>query len=303
MKIGKPKRTYIRLLLLLCILFAGEAILRFLYGFCDAPLFVSSSAYEYIAAANQDGERFGNHYHFNSYSQRSNEPDTTKTIILGLGDSVLLGGVQTDQDSIATSIFTAEMPNYQMLNIAAGSWGPDNCLAYIKEKGTFNAKALFLVVSSHDAYDNMDFEPVVGLHPSYPSKQYGLAYLELLDRYVLPRVKKLFTKEKKLDPDQKVLDEIQKEGTVFNPGFDGLKHASDSLNIPLTLYLHAEKSELANTSYNEQGQQIIQWAKDNGVTLIEELDYNFSDADYRDKIHINGSGQKKLAQIMLETYQ
>lgn len=40
--------------------------------------------------------RFGNHIHYNSYSQRSDEPDTTKVIILGLGDSVIYGGVQVD---------------------------------------------------------------------------------------------------------------------------------------------------------------------------------------------------------------
>ena len=37
---------------------------------------------------------------------RSDEPDTTKTIILGLGDSVLNGGVQTPQDSLATTMFS-----------------------------------------------------------------------------------------------------------------------------------------------------------------------------------------------------
>ena len=42
-----------------------------------------------MACPNQDGYRFGNHYHYNSYQQRSEEPDSTKKIVLGLGDSVL----------------------------------------------------------------------------------------------------------------------------------------------------------------------------------------------------------------------
>lgn len=140
-----------------------------------------------MACPNQDGYRFGNHYHYNSYSQRSEEPDTTKQIVLGLGDSVIFGGVQTDQDSLATTRFTQET-GIQMLNISAGSWGPDNCAAYLKEKGLFHAKAMFLLVSSHDAHDNMTFEPVVGVHPSYLDKQYKLAYWELLDRYIFPRI-------------------------------------------------------------------------------------------------------------------
>lgn len=55
---------------------------------------------------------------------RSEEVDTTKRHVLGLGDSVIYGVVQTDQDSLATSIFSRET-GVQMLNISAGSWGPD----------------------------------------------------------------------------------------------------------------------------------------------------------------------------------
>lgn len=41
------------------------------YGFAHAPLYYSSDQYEYMACPNQDGMRFGNYYHFNSFSQRS----------------------------------------------------------------------------------------------------------------------------------------------------------------------------------------------------------------------------------------
>ena len=163
-----------------------EVTLRMVYGLANAPLYDESAAYEYIAKPNQDGYRFGNHYHYNSFSQRSEEPDSTKTIVLGLGDSVLFGGVMTDQDSLATSLFTSET-GMQMLNISAGSWGPDNCAAYLKEFGLFGAKAMFLLVSSHDAHDNMNFQKVVGKHDSYPNKQYLFATGELIGRYLYPR--------------------------------------------------------------------------------------------------------------------
>lgn len=172
-------------------------------------MFIESKNYEYIAAPNQNRFRFRSHLYYNSYSQRSEEPDSTKTIILGLGDSVLYGGTMIDQDSLATSIFNKNT-GLQMLNISAGSWGPDNCAAYIKEKGLFNAKALYLVVSSHDAYDNMDFTPVVGKHPNYPNKQYLLATWELLDRYIFPRIIYNFNKTN-VDPDQAVIKGIQKK--------------------------------------------------------------------------------------------
>lgn len=276
-----------------------EFSLRFFLGFCDAPLYISDESFEYIAAPNQSGKRFGNTYSFNTFSQRSEEINPNKTKILGLGDSVIFGGVQSDQDSIATSIVSEKLQNLQILNISSGSWGPDNCSAYLEKYGTFNAKAMLLVVSSHDAFDVMDFQPVVGNHISYPEQQYKLAWGELLDRYINPRISEIFSKKTKLDPDEKAAQGIKKNGVNFNPGFDQLKLISINLELPLIIYLHAEKSELQNKKYNNQGNLILEWATKNEIKILQELDYNFTDSDYRDVIHLNNSGQKKLAEIMI----
>ena len=280
---------------LAALLLLGEVGLR-MYGFGNAPLYRESDKYEYMCLPNQDIMRFGNHIHYNSYSQRSEEPDSTRKKVLGLGDSVIYGGVQIDQDDIATSLFTKET-GIQMLNISAGSWGPDNCAAYLKEKGTFGASAMFLVVSSHDAHDNIDHQPVVGVSESYPDKNYPFAYAELFGRYLLPRI---FKKKKDESPDQKVLDGvgIHKNGKAFNPGFAQLKEIADSCHIPYIIYLHADREEFDNHKYNEQGDEIIKWAKANNVKLIKELDYKFTADDYRDGIHMSKSGQRKLADIM-----
>lgn len=161
---------------------------------------------------------------------------------------------------------------------------------------------MFLLVSSHDAHDNMTFEPVVGIHPSYPKENYKLAYWELLERYILPRIFK--KKSKKLDPDQQVNAntgiDIKKDGKIFNPGFQQLKEIADSIHIPLIMYLHADAKELKNGEYNEQGKEIIKWAETNHVTLIRELEYKFTSDLYRDGIHLNEKGQGKLAQIMIK---
>lgn len=168
----KKRKVYI--IVSLCLIVFVELILRYAFGFCDAVLYQPSPAYEYIAQPNQHRYRFFSHIDYNSYSQRSDEPDSTKTIVLGLGDSVIFGGTMLDQDSIATTLFSKET-GMQMLNISSGSWGPDNCAAYLKEKGTFGAKAMVLVCSSHDAFDVMSHIPVVGIYPNYPDKQYKLA--------------------------------------------------------------------------------------------------------------------------------
>lgn len=250
MKILKRAIIIFVLFLVVC-----EFILRFAFGFCDALLYRESAKYEYIAQPNQDRHRFGAYIHYNSYSQRNGEPDSTKVRVLGLGDSVIFGGTWMDQDSLASTLFSEET-GIQMLNISAGSWGPDNCAAYLKEKGTFGASAMILVCSSHDAYDVMSHMPVVGIYPNYPDKQYSLAWMELIDRYLMPRVKMFFVKKTFLDPDASVVasakgKSVIKKSMKFNPGFSQLKTIADSLHIPFSIYLHAEKGELEAGKYNE----------------------------------------------------
>lgn len=277
-----------------------EFTLRFAFGFCDALLYQSSDNYEYIAQPNQNRHRFGAHIHYNSYSQRNEEPDSIRVKILGLGDSVIFGGTWMDQDSLATTLFSNET-GMQMLNISAGSWGPDNCAAYLKEKGTFGAKAMILVCSSHDAYDVMSFTPVVGFYPTYPERQYRLAIVELMDRYLMPRVRSFFLKQKqRLDPDVAVVNKmsqkfVTKKSLLFNPGFDQLKNMADSLHIPFGVYLHAETGELMQGSYNEMGYEIMEWAEKNGVPLMKGMDRGENESMYKDMIHLNGKGQKHLA--------
>ena len=277
-----------------------EFTLRFAFGFCDALLYQSSDNYEYIAQPNQNRHRFGAHIHYNSYSQRNEEPDSIRVKILGLGDSVIFGGTWMDQDSLATTLFSNET-GMQMLNISAGSWGPDNCAAYLKEKGTFGTKAMILVCSSHDAYDVMSFTPVVGFYPTYPERQYRLAIVELMDRYLMPRVRSFFLKQKqRLDPDAAVVNKmsqkfVAKKSLLFNPGFDQLKNMADSLHIPFGVYLHAETGELMQGSYNEMGYEIMEWAEKNGVPLMKGMDRGENESMYKDMIHLNGKGQKHLA--------
>ena len=286
------------------LLIVAEISLRFIWGFGKMPLYAASDKYEYMALPNQSGVRLGNRYYFNAFGMRSDEVNPHKKHILGLGDSVIYGGVQTDQDSLATSLFSAET-GMQLLPLSPGSWGPDTRAASRNETGPSAAKGIFLLVSSHDAHDNMDFMPVVGIQPSYPDKQYPCAIAEVLCRYIYPRyIQPLFDKgDKELDPDQKVLAGvgIHKKGKVFNPGFEQLKAMADSAKIPFVVYLHADQEENAAKKYNEQGDEIIAWCKKNHVSLVEDLHLLTKD-DYRDGIHINNSGQRKLANVMEQVF-
>lgn len=284
-------------LLIVSVLIA-EILMRQFVGLGKMPLYKSSDIYEYIVQPNQSGHRFGCRYYYNSFSQRCDEPDSSKVKVLGLGDSVLFGGATIDQDDIATTIYTNET-GIQMLNISAGSWGPDNCAAYLKHHGLFDAKAIFLLVSSHDATDNMDFTPVVGKSVHNPDKQYTSAWHELFARYLIPRLKFKNAVTPK-DPDQQIADRdyIVKAGKTFNTGFAQIKEIADSASLPLFVCLHAEKKELEEGYYNEMGNDIIGWCNDNGVFLIKLLDEGLLADMYRDNIHLNEKGLRFLADIM-----
>ena len=297
---------------LLLIIALTELVLRLVFGFCDAVLYQSSSAYEYIAQPNQQRYRFFSHIDYNSYSQRSEEPDSAKTIVLGLGDSVIFGGTMLDQDSIATTLFSKET-EMQMLNISSGSWGPDNCAAYLKEKGTFGAKAMVLVCSSHDAFDVMSHIPVVGIYPNYPDKQYKFAIWEVIDRYLIPRIKVYFSGKQLLDPDAQVVKNVKSEerrvknsnaardegvaqkALNFDPGFEQLLQISEEKHIPFFIYLHPEVGEVMSRKYKEGGLMIMEWAKSHHVKLIDGLNEGVTVDMYRDVIHLNEKGQRNLA--------
>lgn len=293
------KKISVAIGICLILIALSELVLRYVFGFCDAVLYQSSPAYEYIAQPNQHRYRFLSHIDYNSYSQRSEEPDSTKTIILGLGDSVIFGGTMLDQDCIATTLFSKETGK-QMLNISSGSWGPDNCAAYLKEKGTFGAKAMVLVCSSHDAFDIMSHVPVVGIYPEYPDKQYKLAIWELIDRYLVPRIKGWMGQSELVDPDAKVVKNVNNEGVVqkslnFDPGFDQLLEISKEKNIPFFIYLHPEKGEVENKEYKEGGNLIIDWANTHHVKLVDGLKEGVTADMFRDVIHLNEKGQRNLA--------
>lgn len=282
-----------------------ELILRFCFGLCNALLYQSSNQYEYIVQPNQDRYRFGARLLVNFFSQRSEEPDSTRVKVLGLGDSVIFGGGWMDHDSLATTLFTKETGK-QMLNISCGSWGPDNCVAYLKEKGCFDAKAMVLVCSSHDAYDGMTFVPVVGIWPNYPKEQYNLAIWEAIERYLIPYIKVMTQTKQYADPDAEVEKRAEERQVVqkspyFVRGFDDLKQMADSLEIPLYVYLHAEEGEMRQKCYNEMGQQIILWADSAGVMLIDGIKEGEDESMYHDAIHFNERGQRHLADV-LEKY-
>ena len=176
-------------------------------------------------------------------------------------------------------------------------------MAYLREKGTFGAKAMVLVCSSHDAYDAMSFVPVVGVWPNYPDKQYKLAIWELIERYLIPYIKVKTQTKQYADPDaeveKKAADrQVIQKSPYFVRGFDGLKQIADSMEIPMFVYLHAELGELKQRRYNDMGQQILMWADSAHVTLMNGIEAGEQAYMYHDAIHFNERGQRHLADVL-----
>jgi hypothetical protein len=287
------------------LVFCTEIFLRDYYGFCDAILIKEDANFEYIPQPNQHRFRFRNHVNYNSLSMRSEEIDSTSHIILGFGDSFINGGVLVDQDSLATSILSKTLSNnqgkkVQFLNISAGSWGPDNGYSYLEQYGNFGAKSIFLFVSSHDAYDNMDFQKIVGVNKSFPAKQYSWALYELFDRYLIPMVESNLTLNA-AEIGNLVIDK-KKEGKVFNTGFMSFLSYTNIHNIPLTIYLHSDMEEVQSGSYNKQGKEIIRFAKEKNIPIILDLENGLNASHFRDNIHLNSKGQRKLAEIIVNKW-
>lgn len=275
------------------LILGGEVYLRKSWGFCDTVLVQSDSDFEYISQPNQARYRFKKHILYNEYSQRGEAVDSSAFIVLGLGDSVINGGVLTDQDSLATTRLSELLSKLirkkvQVLNVSAGSWGPDNCEAYLNRYGLFGSKIAFLLCSSHDAHDNINHQPVVDISPGFPSHQYHVAYWELIHRYLLPRLLK------KEEP-----SEISKDGKVFNPGFQTLTNRFHKAEIPFFIWLHPDRAEVEKKCYNSEGHEIINFCMKNSIPLIKGLHY-MDISDYRDGIHLNEQGQRKLSEMLYQ---
>ncbi|AHM62225.1 hypothetical protein D770_19880 [Flammeovirgaceae bacterium 311] len=282
---------------LLLIGLAGELLGRY-FGLTSFPLYEASDAYEYIHAPNQKVRIYGNWYITNEHSMRSKPlSEADSTIILLIGDSLINGGNATDHDSLASTMLEISLSDYfnsnvRVLNIAEGSWGPDNAAAYIKERGVFNADMIMLVFSSADAFDNMQHEPIVGVHGQYPDKQAFIAWEKIIEKGWGRILEYSGVKHDK----KKNTDLTIKAAEVFNPGFEKFKQLSDSSSIPLHFYLHVGQDELEKGMLQDSGKLIVDFCRKNGIPYTIELDRNINKTHYIDKIHYNNRGQKFLAE-------
>ncbi|MBL7883941.1 MAG: hypothetical protein JNL69_07710 [Bacteroidia bacterium] len=279
---------------------AIELFARFYLGLGCPPLYIEDKDYEYIYAPNQHVKRFGNRIITNEFSMRSKPLSKNDKIrILKIGDSIINGGAQTDQDSLASSILESRLSasfhdSIRVLNVGANSWGPDNAFAYIKKNGHFDASMIVLVFSSHDLHDLMHFQKVVGKYTAWPDKKPFCALSDGFFKYFMPLMKS------KLIENYNEYDEFEslKLANEINPGWESFFNYSKEHTIELLVYLHPTKQEVLSAEYDKNGKQLIQMFEANHIGYILGLNSKMDESCYRDFIHLNNKGQKKLASAL-----
>lgn len=171
----------------------AEATCRWVLGLGTPPLYETDPTFEYRLQPNQDLYRFGNHVQVNRWGMRAADFGATKSSadevrVLLVGDSVINGGSQIDQQDLAvtrlqTALGKALGRPVVVGNASAGSWGPGNWLAYTQRFGFFDADVVALLTGSGDVADNPSFAPLSANHPTHAPQ---LALSEAIQRY-LPR--------------------------------------------------------------------------------------------------------------------
>ncbi|RAK09933.1 hypothetical protein ATI53_10619 [Salipiger aestuarii] len=274
--------------ILLGALAALELYARAGLGLGTPPLYVSDPEIEYMFAPDQDMMRFGNHQRFNHYGMRSDDTPPTKPEgeyrVLAIGDSVLNGGSLTDQADLATTLLTKD--GIRVLNASAGSWGPENMLAYVDRFGLFDADLVVVVLSSHDAADVPSFQPLnPGTHPqSAPLLALTEAAFRYLPRYLAHLSAGGAAVKGDVPPSE--------TAPIAASALDAVR-ALSALPVPVCVVLHPNREE-HRTGVRAAGFVAIREAA-GATTVIDEAPFIRSETAYRDPIHPSAEGQRALA--------
>ncbi|MFT7612556.1 MAG: hypothetical protein ACI9J3_001519 [Parvicellaceae bacterium] len=297
MKTKLKKLTSKKLLIVIfALLLIGELFSRFYLGLGESYTYEENDKYEYFPTANLNISRFGNNIQTNNMGMRCAKIDTSKRTILKIGDSVINGGPHVSNSELSSNLVEKDLnkneEEFQVLNVSAGSWGPDNAFAYVREHGHFDCELMVLVFSSHDFHDNMHHREVVGVHTSWPKNQPLSASTDLFGNYIWPKVRYFLGEE-----EFAYLDGV--DDSKINPGWMQFFNYVTEHKIPYLLYIHPEKEEVINGSFNTIGIELLAYLGENKIPFQNGLKLGMKVSSYRDNIHLNADGQKQLFSNLL----
>ena len=85
-------------------------------------------------------------------------------------------------------ILRAKGENVQVLNASAVGWTLTNEYNFLQNKGIFESRVTVLEVGTRALYPGSEISYTVGADPNLPDHNPPLAIVEVIDRYLLPRV-------------------------------------------------------------------------------------------------------------------
>ncbi len=293
--------------LMILLTVGAEIIAGKVFGLGDPPLMIEDQDTEYRLKPSMTYRRFGHTYHVNAYSMRSEDFPARKTDprevrVMVLGDSVVNGGAQLAQEDLATGILRGQLAAdlgrpVVVGNVAAGSWGPPNLLAYTRRFGFFDADVVVIVLSSHDADDVPDGRKVVGVDPEFPGQSPIFALQELVGRYGM----RLLRRRGAASNAVKTSDSARVERSLA--ALSSLIAEARAAHAEVVLAQHLESSEAPGRE--RPGNRLIaEVARQAGVPIVA-LGPALARAaaegrsPYRDEIHPTAAGQRIIAEQLL----
>jgi hypothetical protein len=225
--------------------------------------------------------------------------------VMVYGDSVVNGGNPTDQPRLATSLLEKRLATglrrpVVVGNISAGSWGPPNEFAYLRQFGFLDADIIVLVLSSSDYDDAPTFEPLNPL--THPTEAPISALWEALTRY-LPRY---FTGRKVNEagvvPDVQEIANKRDIEVSLQAEHDFLETAKAG-GVTILVLQHWTQTELRSSKPLVGHDEIRRIAAEATVPVYDDADtlkayLRDGKNPFRDDIHLNESGQQALAELL-----
>ena len=299
-------KTLARILIVgLVLILIGEMVARWGLGLGNPPLSVGDAEIDYLFAPHQRCNRFGNKLVYNNLSMRC-DFDVDETVLTNriyvVGDSVVNGGALTDHEALATTLLQRTLPDVQVCNISAGSWGPGNCAAYFRRHPNLRGGCLIVEVNSHDLWEDdpqASGGALVGKDVALVDRKPWSALGEGFSRYFLPRVRRWMGKARvntKVDLAKWGKDAYDSSAERNLKALDWLFAQPFDWKCLLIHRSRQESTPGAEISAGEA--RFRKWAKDRGVEC--SLLKLSPETDYRDKIHLNDAGQRKLFQSLME---
>jgi hypothetical protein len=187
-------------------------------------------------------------------------------------------------------------------NISAGSWGPPNEYAYLRQYGFLDADVVVQVVSSSDYDDSPTFEPLNPL--THPTEAPVSALGEALTRYLPRYLSGHLGNESGVVPDAQAVPNARDILVALAAEHDFLQMARAE-SVRVLVVQHWTASELRSRKPQQGHTDLRRVALEAGVPVYDDDAklQAFLDAHqnpYRDDIHLNDAGQQALAQLLLE---